>query len=224
MPGLLLPLAVAVALIAGACGGADGTAPPTASIAAPSTAESSVTTAGSASPSADSTSGTPASAAPTETPTEAPTPSVDATTSAAPEPAADCTGTDENRTFYGSVATAVDWTVYCPVLPSGWFVEQGQYRLASGGRLAITYRGPGGKRFTLDEGAWCKEASGCLPSGAVVGDASFGDLDGSLIATDAGSFAISADPGATVSWLLVGEGLDQATVRTFGAALIAVGG
>jgi hypothetical protein len=160
----------------------------------------------------------------TDAPTEAPSPSTDATGSAAIEPAIDCTGTDDNRTFYGSVAAAVDWTVYCPVLPSGWSVETGQYRLAGGGRLAITYRGPGGVRFTLREGAWCTDGSGCVPSGADMGTTAFGDREGTLIATDGGSFAIIVDAGATISWLFAGEGLDEATVRTFGAALIAVGG
>jgi len=125
--------------------------------------------------------------------------------------------------FYGSVATAVDWTVYCPVLPNGWFVEAGQYRLANGGRLAISYRGPGGARFSLDEGAWCSDGTGCVPAGSGMGTTAFGDLTGTLIATSDGNFAISVDAGSPVSWLLTGDGLDEATIRTFGAALIAVG-
>ena len=156
----------------------------------------------------------PATDAPTELPTASPM----------TEPASDCTGTDENRTFYGSVATAVAWTVYCPVLPGGWFVESGQYRLAGGGRLAIAYRGPGGDRFTLDEGVWSKEGIGCVPPGADMGATAFGDREGTLIATDNGSFAIVVDDGASVCWKLAGDGLDEATVRTFGAALIAVDG
>ena len=153
-------------------------------------------------------------------------PSASSEVTASPEivPASGCTGTDENRTFYSSVAAAVTWTVYCPVLPSGWFVEQGQYRLAGGGRLAMTYRGPGGVRFTLDEGVWCTDGSGCAPAGSDIGSTAFSDRAGTLIATGSGSFAIVVDAGATVSWSLVGEGLDESTVRTFGAALIVVGG
>ena len=160
----------------------------------------------------------------TETPTEVPSASSEVTASPEIVPASGCTGTDENRTFYSSVAAAVTWTVYCPVLPSGWFVEQGQYRLAGGGRLAMTYRGPGGVRFTLDEGVWCTDGSGCAPAGSDIGSTAFSDRAGTLIATGSGSFAIVVDAGATVSWSLVGEGLDESTVRTFGAALIAVGG
>ena len=153
---------------------------------------------------------------PTDVPTELPA------ASPVTEPASDCTGTDENRTFYGSVASAVAWTVYCPVLPGGWFVESGQYRLAGGGRLAIAYRGPGGDRFTLDEGAWSRDGVSCVPSGTDMGATAFGDREGTLIATDNGSFAIVVDDGASVCWKLAADGLDEATVRTFGAALIAV--
>ncbi len=142
-------------------------------------------------------------------------------------PAGDCTGTDENRTFYGSVAAAVDWTVYCPVLPSGWFVETGQYRLAGGGRLAIAYRGPGGARFTLDEGAWCPDESGCAPvRHGRSAPTAFGDREGTLVATDDGELrhrrATPASDRSAGSWSATA--LDEAAVRTFGAALIAVGG
>ena len=174
-------------------------------------------------------SGTPTDAAgSTEaTTTDAPVETVTAATetpSVAHEPATDCTGTGENRTFYASVAAAVEWTVYCPVLPSGWFVEQGSYRLPAGGRLTITYRGPGGAHLTLSEGAWCTDGSGCTPAGANAGPAAFGDREGALVAGDGGRIAIVVDPGAPVSWQLTGDGLDEGTLRMVGAALIAVGG
>ena len=159
----------------------------------------------------------------TPAPTEVPS-SSGVTASPAVAPASGCSGTDENRTFFSSVAASTDWVVYCPVLPAGWFVEQGQYRLAGGGRLAMTYRGPGGGRFALDEGVWCTDGSGCVPAGSDIASTAFGDRTGTLIATGSGSFAIVVDAGATVSWSLAGEGLDESTVRTFGAALIAVGG
>ena len=99
-----------------------------------------------------------------------------------------------------------------------------QYRLAGGGRLAITYRGPGGARFTLDEGAWCPTSPAAPRPGRISALAAFGDREGTLMATDTGSFAIAVDAGSTVSWQLVGDALDESTVRMFGAALIAVGG
>ncbi len=230
IPGLLLPLLVAIALVAVACGAADGTAVPTRSGAAGSTAGASDTPPASVGGVATPAVGQPVTETPTQVPsTQAPSaeaPSASSEVTASPEivPASGCTGTDENRTFYSSVAASTDWSVYCPVLPSGWFVEQGQYRLAGGGRLAMTYRGPGGVRFTLDEGVWCTDGSGCVPAGSDIGSTAFGDREGTIIATESGSFAIVVDAGATVSWRLVGEGLDESTVRTFGSALIAVGG
>ena len=217
IPRLLLPLAATAALLIAGCGSAQGTSTPSAS-SGPGSTTAPVDTAAPTEPA----SSLPASPdAESAAPSDTPVPSADASSEAGP--AADCTGTEENRTFYGSVAAAVDWTVYCPVLPTGWFVESGQYRLAAGGRLAIAYRGPGGARFSLDEGAWCTDGSGCVPAGTEMGSTAFGDRNGTLIATPDGNFAIVVDAGSTISWALTGDRLDEATVRTFGAALIAVG-
>ena len=89
--------------------------------------------------------------------------------------------------------------------------------------MSIAYRGPGGARFSLDEGAWCTDGSGCVPAGSEIGTTAFGDRTGTLIATDDGNYAIVVDAGSSISWLLTGDGLDEATLRSFGAALIAVG-
>jgi len=208
-----------VALLVAGCGSAHGTSAPPASAGPDASAIGSDGPASIDPGSPDPASPDPASAAPSDPPT----PPAETSPSADAGPAADCTGTEENRTFYGSVAAAVDWTVYCPVLPSGWFVEAGQYRLAGGGRLAIAYRGPDGARFMLDEGAWCTDGSGCVPAGTDLGTTTFGDRTGTLVATDDGEFAIIVDAGSPVSWALTGDGLDEATARTLGAALIAVG-
>lgn len=223
---VLLPFVAALAMVASACGSAQGTQAPSPSPAAGSV-QPAASDGGSAAPTTTdlSTDGA-ATEAPeaTEAPAESAEAALETATPAVIASASDCTGTDENWTFYESVAAAVDWTVYCPVLPSGWFVEAGQYRLAGGGRLAITYRGPGGARFTLDEGAWCQDESGCTPSGADSGAAAFGDREGTLVATDTGDFAIAVDAGSKISWQLAGTTLDEPAVRMFGAALIAVGG
>ena len=202
-----------MALIIAGCGSAQGTVAPS----SPAVPGSPVETPGEPE-SADPGSSEAASPVPSDGPSQP----AEASPTTGTEPASDCTGTDENRTFYSSVATAVDWTVYCPVLPSGWFVEAGQYQLAGGGRLAIAYRGPGGTRFSLDEGAWCTDGSGCVPAGEELGTTAFGDRDGTLIGLEGGDFAVMVDPGSSSSWLLTGEGLDEATIRTFAAALIAV--
>jgi len=49
-----------------------------------------------------------------------------------PASAAECTGSDENVAFYAEFARIVEWAVYCPVLPGGWFVDR---ELAGGGAI-----------------------------------------------------------------------------------------
>lgn len=167
-------------------------------------------------------------AAPTEAPTAALTPSEPAST---PEPTASggggigsaaCAGNDENRAFFEAVAADVGWPVYCPALPARWFVDTGQYHLAGGGSMTIAYKGPGGARFELSEGAFCQDASGCVPAGSDSGSAAFADLHGTLVTADDGRFALVVDRGANPSWLAVGVGLDAATFKAFAANLVLV--
>ena len=140
-----------------------------------------------------------------------------------PGTAAACSGTDANRVFFASVAAAVDGSVYCPVLPSGWFVEGGQYRLAGGGWLDITYEGPDGQSLALRQGAPCSGA-GCPPSGTDLGAATYGDLTGTLLDLGGGRFAVVVDPGANPSWTLIADGLAADEVRTVAADLTLVEG
>ena len=202
---LSLILVTALAATLAACDSASG---PTAS--ASSSAEP-LTTA-SAPPSESPTE----SAEPTEEPTETAEPTPDETEpsddpAATDEPsaAADCTGTDDNRKFYSGVAESVDWTLYCPVLPAGWFVDSGEWRAASGGRMEIAYRGPGGARLELHEGAFCAAGASCVPNGSEDGTASFGDLEGTLIATSDGDWAVSVAPDEAFSYLAVGSGIGK---------------
>ncbi len=212
-----------LALLLTACGQAtstDGTSPP-------------------ALPSADASPGeTPTTEPPTQEPTDVPTASADLTTPAptatGSDPSADssegagsaaaCTGSDENRDFFASMAAAVDWTVYCPVVPDGWFVEDGQYRLAGGGWMEISYNGPGDARLVLRQGAFCETADGCNPQGSDVGETAFGDRTATFIATGDGGWAAVVDRGATPSWLLVVQGLGETEARTIAANLHVVPG
>jgi hypothetical protein len=162
---------------------------------------------------------------PTPTPTlepsvepSLPTPSE----SAGLRPAAACTGNDQNREFFEAAAAALQWTVYCAVLPSGWFVVSGEYRQAGGGRLEIAYRGPGSARFELHEGAFCAGTDGCVPSGTEIGDAAFDGQTGTLIATDVGGWAIVIDRGEPISWVAIGTGVEEDAFRAIAAALAAV--
>jgi hypothetical protein len=167
-------------------------------------------------------------APPTEAPTDGPTeaPETDAPTATATSgsgPAAGCAGSDENRDFFASVAAAVAWPVYCPVLGNGWFVDAGQYRLADGGRMEIAYRGPSGARIQLRQGAFC-EGDDCVPDGATIGDAAYGGMAGVLVELDGGDYAVVVDDGAAPRWWLVGSGLTADEVRAIGAGLLLVDG
>ena len=170
------------------------------------------------------------SAEPTDAPVDSPTPepsvepSESPSGSAGPGAADTCSGSDKNREFFEAAAKALDWTVYCANLQSGWFVDSGEYRQAGGGRLEITYRGPGGARLELHEGAFCSSADGCVPSGLEVGEAQFGDQTGTLRATDEGGWALVVEGDGTIRWLAVGRGLDEEEFRSITTGLVAVNG
>lgn len=150
-------------------------------------------------------------------------PSTSPDSSATSGPADACSGSDANREFYAGIGKAVDWPVLCAVLPKGWFVSSGSYRLANGGKLVISYKGPQGSTLTLSEGAFCATADGCVPSGAELGDTPLGPLTGTLVGLDAGDYAVVVDRGLVPSWLMVTTGLDQATATAYAAALAEVG-
>jgi hypothetical protein len=215
---------VFVALLVGAC------IPSTAS---PSLAASGApTVSASASATEPSPSAAPSASVPAEQPTvspstaiESPTPSTGASPSASGSgAAAACSGTDKNREFFQTAAAAVKWTVYCAVLPAGWFVDSGSYRGTSGGWVQISYKGPGGARLELHEGAFCTTTDGCVPSGTDAGTAPFGDLTGTFVTVAAGGSAVVVDRAKPISWLAVGTGMDEATFRGLAGALSAVSG
>jgi hypothetical protein len=156
---------------------------------------------------------------PSDEPSPAPTdfPAVEPSPSAGAGGLAECTGNSENRDFFAGVASAVDWPVYCAVLPGGWFVDAGRYRLARGGWMEMTYKGPSGARLELHEGSFCQDPSGCVPTGTDAGTAAFGDRDGTLVLADDGRLAVVVDRGSSPSWLAIGSGLDRdAFVKVIG--------
>ena len=174
----------------------------------------------------------PAPEPPTETPaspeppvSESPSPTTE------PEPTAgddghlggECSGTDENLEFFVQFAAVVDWPVYCPVLPSGWFVGSGQWRQADGPRLEISYRGPGCAGLLLQQGAYCPGEGDCVPPGDDLGETAFGDRAGRLIAA-ADGWAVVVDRGDTPSWLLTLTGVGEAAARRIASDLLEVGG
>jgi hypothetical protein len=88
--------------------------------------------------------------------------------------------------------------------------------------MEIAYRGPGGARLELHEGAFCADSSGCIPSGTEVGSAPFGDKTGTLISADDGTWALSADSDQPASYLAVGSGVSEDAFRAIAAGLISV--
>jgi hypothetical protein len=213
-----------VALLVGAC------IPSTASPSLAATGTPAVTA--SASAAEPSTSEEPSASVPAEQPTvlpsaaaESATPSTGASPSASGSAAAAaCSGTDKNREFFQTAAAAVKWTVYCAVLPAGWFVDSGSYRGTSGGWVQIAYKGPGGARLELHEGAFCTTMDGCVPPGTDAGTAPFGNLTGTFVTLAGGGWAVVVDRAKPISWLAVGTGMDQATFRGLAGALSVVSG
>ena len=150
-------------------------------------------------------------------------PSEPAATPETPPGADVCTGSAENRDFFAAAAETMSWDVYCAVLPDGWFVETGAYRLADGGRLDVTYRGPGGEKIEVRQGAYCtSDASACAPRDREIGSAAFGDRPGVLVAlggSEKDGFAVYVDAGVAPSWAISGSGMDEAAFTAIAAAL-----
>ena len=221
----VLPFLFLTLLVLAACG---GTTPTVAPSDAP---ESNVPTP--EVPPADQPTGEPSSEPSAPEPDSPEPPSADPETpepetpepepTAPPASAAKCTGSDENVAFYAEFAEVVDWAVYCPVLPTGWFVGTGQWRQAEGERLEISYRGPHGAGLMLQEGSFCPGQGDCVPAGEEVGQTAFGARKGTLVATD-GGWAVVVDRGEQPSWLLTVSGVGQGAARQIAADLIEVGG
>ena len=211
---------VAIAILVAACGASGPTSTPGNTATASGTA--------SAAPATTAPGDSPSVGPGESQPAESATPEVSA--SASPEPSAStastaadaCTGSQANREFFVNVTAAVAWPVLCATLPKGWFVSAGSYRLANGGKLLVSYKGPGGATLALSEGAFCLDAGGCVSPGTDAGDAAFGPRTGTFVRLVDGGFAIIVDRGATLSWMLEAHGLDEATAKALGAALVEV--
>jgi hypothetical protein len=218
---LLLP--ILFAMVVSACIGSNtpAAAPPS-SAAAPS---ASATPSGAPSSAPASESAAPESTAPeTPAPTPIPTASTEATPSVSGADGAgslaDCSGNDDNRTFFGNAARDLKWPVYCAALPARWFVSAGSYARGSGGKLEISYKGPNGARLELHEGAFCTAADGCVPDGTEFGNAGFGDQTATLLHLTDGRIAAVVDRGEPISWLAIGDGLDDDQFAALTGALI----
>ncbi len=176
---------------------------------------------------APSTSSAPA-ASPTATPgggDPQPTPSSGGSSPRPSDGAPACSGSDANRTFFTQAAGAMSWAVYCAVLPDGWFLETGTYRLAEGGQLLVTYRGPADVHIAMAQGNVCDgvgaDVDVCAPRDAVIGPAVIGDRTGDL-GRLANGLVLDVDRGANPSWRITGLGVTEADFLAICAAMLKV--
>ena len=163
------------------------------------------------------------SAVPSGEPSAAPSDEPGPTPVAGGDDASGCSGNPGNQDFFRAVSEAVQWPVYCAVLPAGWSVESGTYSLGGSGQLEISYRGPAGYGFVLREGAFCASEDGCIPGGSDLGPALFGDREGTLIETGGDSWAIVVDPGAPAAWQALGSGMTEEELLRLAADLLRLG-
>jgi hypothetical protein len=166
-----------------------------------------------------------ASSGPVSSTGPGPSPTPGDSSGPAPSPTNDasiCSGAKDTPDFYESFASSVNFPVYCAVLPAGWSLVAGTYRLAGGGHITIQFRRRADNAtLELDEGSFCADDSGCVPAGSAAGSGPFGDLTGELVQTSSG-YAVVVARGEKPSWLAVGGGLDQASFTALTAALHAV--
>jgi hypothetical protein len=225
-----LPAALVAVLVAAACGSttptSDLTIPPTGGASAtPASSSAIATEAGSSEPSA------PTSASPQATQEATPEASTETSPGASGSGAGNsCAGSADNQSWYVTAANGLPFDVYCPVLPATWYVDTagggGSWRGGTDQWLQISYRGPGGAKLSLQEGAFCTGGlSLCSSHDSVIGSASFGGLSGSLDAlgpTPADGYAIYIDPGTRKGYTITGTGLSPDAFKAIVAGVVKV--
>jgi hypothetical protein len=212
-----------VAGLVGACaGGTSATDTPSATDSAEPSPALPIET---APPASESAAPLPTDPVESESPSEAP----GAESSGSPPPSDEpgsadaCSGTDNNRDFYADAAHDLAFDVYCPVLPRGWFVDEGEYQLRGGGILQISYKGPGGAALDLLERGPCQAGDDCMPAGTQEGSAMFGNRSAELVAKDDGSLMVVAE-APDGQWWITGTRVDEASLTEIAADLVLVGG
>jgi hypothetical protein len=188
----------------------------------------------SAAPSASSpatpTAGPSATATPTATVTASPSQGASPTPTVAPPGTAlgpdGCTGSADNKEFFKEAAHALSFPLYCAVLSSSWWLQDGAYRQPGGGDMFVYYRTSSGATVKLWEGtAACTDSSllsmpPCSPSGTPAGSASFGGMPGTLYVQPDGSHWLWAGVGQ--SYVASGTGMSQDTFVSITAALTGI--
>ena len=143
--------------------------------------------------------------------------------SAAAVPSTVCAGTADNKSFWGQSATTMSWDVYCPVLPSGWYVTTGHFDGSSGGTIHMTMNGPSGAAIAIDEGAFCTtSADACSTHDSTIGQTVFGDLLGDLDTIAGGGYAVYVNAGTSAGYTLTATGMSQDSFVAIAAAFAKV--
>jgi hypothetical protein len=139
-----------------------------------------------------------------------------------------CSGSSQTKDFFTAIAEAVQWPVYCAVLPAGWSVDRGSgntYALANGGRMVIGYHTNAGLHLELREGHWCTDsATACSQHDQDLGPISLGDLNGELMTLGTGGYVAYIAPGESPSWTITGTGMDETAFRNLVGALALISG
>ena len=89
--------------------------------------------------------------------------------------------------------------------------------------MEVSYRGPGGARIELREGAICGRPD-CDLGGSDLGAADFGNLAGTIYDQGGGRYEVVVDPGASPSWILLATGLSEVDARAIARELTLVEG
>lgn len=89
--------------------------------------------------------------------------------------------------------------------------------------MEVSYRGPGGARIELREGAICGRAD-CDLDGSDLGAADFGDRAGVIYDQGSGRYEVVVDLGASPSWTLLATGLSEVDARAIARELTLVEG
>jgi hypothetical protein len=170
-----------------------------------------------------------ASATPTDTPSATPTDAFTPGPIASPGPASACTGSSdpvhgsEYIAFWEAAVTALPFSVYCGIVPGGWFFNGSVFTQPNGGHLQAkySYKTTSGPSIVIDEGGDASKFTS-VSLGGSLGSASFGGLVGTIYAGSSGGFVLQVAPGTSHAYQAVGTGVTQATFVSVAAKLMQI--
>jgi hypothetical protein len=212
----LLGAALAMSLVVGACQGN-----------APTQAPADPTPTATPTPAPTDTP-TPAPS-PTDVPTPTPTPTASPTPTPTPAPtvpasASVCTGGDAVKRWFADQTPLINFDVYCAVLPKGWYLVKAQVDYVKGG-IVVEYKNGSGHTLDLYEGTFCHMYPNPCTSYIVpeIGDIPFGSTLMAELSGGSGLWHASVAPSPGVIYATIGEGMTQAQITAYAAAMHNVG-